>query len=196
MASVAGYVRLLLAANRRVNLVSRRLSPEAVSGLAEGSYRLLDDCGVPAPSGLLDLGSGGGLAGIPLALRYPAAEIVLAESRKRRAAELERFVRTLRLANALVLSGRVEEYPSLQESFDVVIAFGVAPALRALPLALAFVVPGGTALVSIPADPGPDLRAQWEFAAQGAGAGKPEVVRGVLDGRRSVLKTVRVPGGG
>ncbi|HET7904772.1 MAG TPA: RsmG family class I SAM-dependent methyltransferase [Candidatus Eisenbacteria bacterium] len=63
------------------------------------------------PEEILDIGSGGGLPGVPLALAWPGARAVLLESRERKAAFLERAVRQLGLSRRVrVLCERLEEH--------------------------------------------------------------------------------------
>lgn len=74
------------------------------------SLNPLSQFGAP-PEEILDIGSGGGLPGIPLALAWPDARVVLLESRERKAAFLERAVRQLGLRRRVrVLCERLEEH--------------------------------------------------------------------------------------
>jgi 16S rRNA (guanine527-N7)-methyltransferase len=57
---------------------------------------------IPEGSRVLDIGSGVGLPGIPLAIRRPDLKVCLCEIRQRRAAFLERAVSSLKLTNATV----------------------------------------------------------------------------------------------
>jgi len=59
------------------------------------------------PSPLLDIGTGAGFPGIPLAIRYPKLHITLAEPRPRRVAFLEEARRTLQLRNTEVFEHKV-----------------------------------------------------------------------------------------
>ncbi|HSQ60621.1 MAG TPA: RsmG family class I SAM-dependent methyltransferase [Acidobacteriota bacterium] len=64
-----------------------------------------------APEECLDIGSGGGLPGIPLAIAWPSSRVLLLESRERKAAFLERAVRQLGLGRRVrVLCERLEEH--------------------------------------------------------------------------------------
>jgi 16S rRNA (guanine527-N7)-methyltransferase len=86
------------------------------------------DQAIPEGSRVLDIGSGVGLPGIPLAIRRPDLNVCLCEIRQRRAAFLERAVSSLKLKNATVQDKDVRklhrlESPSLE--FDVVIAQAV-----------------------------------------------------------------------
>jgi 16S rRNA (guanine527-N7)-methyltransferase len=65
----------------------------------------------PAPPECsLDIGSGGGLPGIPLAIAWPGARVVLLEGREKKAAFLERTARALGLRNVRVACERLEEH--------------------------------------------------------------------------------------
>jgi 16S rRNA (guanine527-N7)-methyltransferase len=80
----------------------------------------------------VDLGSGAGLPGIPLAVALPAVAFTLVESRKRRAAFLELAIQTLGLENATVFAGRVED---LADEADVCLARAFAAPPRCWQLA-------------------------------------------------------------
>jgi 16S rRNA (guanine527-N7)-methyltransferase len=72
---------------------------------------------------VVDLGSGAGLPGIPLAVALPHIGFTLVDARRRRVAFLELAVDELRLGNVEVLEARVEE---LTPGFDVGVARGFA----------------------------------------------------------------------
>jgi 16S rRNA (guanine527-N7)-methyltransferase len=94
-------------------------------------------------SDVLDLGSGAGLPGIPVALARPDLQVTLLEPMARRVAFLEEVVDELGL-DIQVLRGRAEDVtPS---STDAVIARAVAPLTRLVPLSLPMLRPGGRLL--------------------------------------------------
>lgn len=64
----------------------------------------------PPPSSALDIGSGGGFPGIPLAIVWPGTRFTILESREKKAGFLERAVRELGIRNVTVACGRLEEY--------------------------------------------------------------------------------------
>jgi 16S rRNA (guanine527-N7)-methyltransferase len=111
------------------------------------THHLLDSLAVvPHVAGaktLLDVGSGAGLPGIPLALALPDAQVTLLDSNHKKAAFLQQAVIELHLTNVAVVCERVENYQSNQ-IFSVVIsrAFADLPAFAAL--AGAHVAEGGT----------------------------------------------------
>lgn len=79
---------------------------------------------LPAGGRVVDLGSGAGLPGIPLAVARPDVHFVLVEIRERRVHFLRHVVRTLGLG-CEVWRRRIEEPPA--EGFDRVLARAVAP---------------------------------------------------------------------
>jgi 16S rRNA (guanine527-N7)-methyltransferase len=83
---------------------------------------------VPEGSSVVDVGSGAGLPGIPLAIARPDLRVVLLEPRARRVAWLEEVVAELDL-KVTVVRGRAEEKPirQLLQNRDVVTARAVAP---------------------------------------------------------------------
>ena len=73
----------------------------------------------PAKPRIADVGSGGGLPGIPLAIAFPEASITLIERMSKRCTFLENCVLTLGLKNVEVLNTEAEKAP--QKAFDIVV---------------------------------------------------------------------------
>jgi 16S rRNA (guanine527-N7)-methyltransferase len=146
---LAGYAGKLLEANRRVNLTGAANWEELVD-------RQLVDCvvglGLISWDGVelaVDVGSGGGLPGLVLAVLHPAVRVRLVESRVRRARFLQRCAAELGLANVEVAVGRAEELAhrgEWREAADRVTARGLAPLAVLLELSLPFLAPGGRLL--------------------------------------------------
>ena len=63
-----------------------------------------------SPRSILDVGSGGGFPGIPLAIAWPRTTVTLLESRDRKAGFLEMTVRDLGLKNVKVVCDRLERF--------------------------------------------------------------------------------------
>ena len=121
------YLDLLLEANRSINLT--RITDRAAAEVQHvGDALTLLPYLPKEPFAAADVGSGGGVPGIALAIARPDATIRLIESTKKKAACLKRFVSELNLTNVMVLDARAEEAgrSSLRESFDVVTARAVA----------------------------------------------------------------------
>lgn len=81
-------------------------------------------CMEPADRTVVDVGSGAGLPGIPLAIALPSVEFVLAESKRPRVAFLEAAVEALGLRNVSVAPRRVE---GLRIAPDMCLARALAP---------------------------------------------------------------------
>lgn len=122
---------------------------------------------VPADARVIDVGSGAGLPGIPLALARPDLTVVLLEPLARRAAFLTECIAALSLDTVTVVRGRAEEGHVRRAlgTADVVTARAVAPLDKLAGWCLPLVRPGGT-LLAIKggsaaeelAAAGPDLR--------------------------------------
>ena len=84
---------------------------------------------VATPLTILDVGSGAGLPGIPLALALPGVQVTLLDSNSKKAAFLNQAVIELKLSNVDVVCERLEKYQSKQ-LFSLVVsrAFSDLPA--------------------------------------------------------------------
>jgi 16S rRNA (guanine527-N7)-methyltransferase len=143
------FVGLLLDTNRRVNL-TRVVEPEPVARLhLLDSLAALPLIDAMAPRRALDLGSGGGVPGLVLALARPKVSWTLVDSVRKKADALRSFAAALGLGNVEVLAERAEVVgrdPQHRESYDLV----TARACAALPVlaeyALPLVAVGGSLL--------------------------------------------------
>ena len=112
------FLALLQKWNRVYNLTAVRETQRMVS------EHLLDCLAVTPYIGenrILDVGSGAGLPGIPLAVALPAARVTLLDSNHKKAAFLQQAVTELKLANAAVACERVENWKPASR-FEVVIS--------------------------------------------------------------------------
>ena len=119
---------------------------------------------------LVDIGSGGGLPGLPLKLARPELRLTLIESNGRKAAFLTQACARLGLDGVEVVSLRAEEagrLPALRDSFDVATARALAAAPVLAELCLPFVRPGGR-LLAMKTDPHEFAQAQRALAALNA----------------------------
>ncbi|MGW0020107.1 16S rRNA (guanine(527)-N(7))-methyltransferase RsmG [Rhodococcus sp. NPDC003382] len=97
---------------------------------------------------VVDVGSGAGLPGIPLAIARPDLHITLVEPLLRRSVYLAEFVETHGLENVLVVRGRAEQPGVLQEAggADVVTSRAVAPLAKLAKWSLPLIRVGGRML--------------------------------------------------
>jgi 16S rRNA (guanine527-N7)-methyltransferase len=109
------------------------------------------ECVPSDASTLIDLGSGGGLPGLVIAVRLPDLAVTLVERRTNRADQLARSVRALGLTNVTVRAEDVSQTAqSCGAAFDVVTARSFAAPPIAARWAATFLRPGGLLLVSNP----------------------------------------------
>jgi len=101
------------------------------------------------PGSLVDVGSGGGLPGLVLALRDPDRVVHLIESHARRAGFLVAAATALDLSNVTVHAARSEEVAGgpLRETFAIATCRALAPPPVAAELCLPLVRPGGLFLL-------------------------------------------------
>ena len=94
---------------------------------------------------IVDVGSGGGAPGIPLAHALPDREVTLLEATRRKCDFLERW--TGELPNLRVVCGRAEEQPL--DTWGVAVAKALAPPPVAAEWCLPLVAPGGAAVLYV-----------------------------------------------
>jgi 16S rRNA (guanine527-N7)-methyltransferase len=92
---------------------------------------------------VVDVGSGGGTPGIPLAVRFPDRAFTLLEAERRKCDFLERV--TADLENVTVVWGRAEEQPT--DAYGIALAKALAKPPVAAELCLPLVAPGGIAIL-------------------------------------------------
>jgi len=92
---------------------------------------------------IIDVGSGGGAPGVPLAVEFPYRVVTLLEANRRKCAFLERWAREL--PNVRVVCGRAEEQPV--DAWRVAVAKALAPPPVAAEWCLPLVRPGGAAVL-------------------------------------------------
>lgn len=145
-ARLEAFVRALQAANERTNLVATSDRSELWRRHVCDSLALLPLMVERRPNLLLDLGTGGGLPGVPLACAAPGLEVVLVDSVGRKLARVRELVAALGLVQVRVVPGRAEilaHAPEWREVFDAVTARAVAPLPVLLEYVAGFVRVGG-----------------------------------------------------
>jgi 16S rRNA (guanine527-N7)-methyltransferase len=137
----------------RLSELARMISawPGLVAGPAErlvqDSLVLLDHLGTAAS--LVDVGSGGGLPGLPLKIMRPELAVTLVEADQAKAAFLVQACTALGLREVEVVARRAEDAgrdPAYREAFDVVVARALAPLPVLVELCLPFARVGGRLL--------------------------------------------------
>lgn len=111
---------------------------------------------------LADVGSGAGLPGLPIKIVRNDLEVVLIESRRRRAMFLNSAVREIKLEGIRVLEGRIEGVPSeLNGSFDAAVMRCAGDIEEMIPAAAVLVADAGIVVASGPPKPHPLSVGEW-----------------------------------
>ena len=135
--------RVDLTGHRSAEDIARRLLLDAIA---------LGGCLEPVPS-LVDLGSGAGVPGIPLALLWPETRVVLVEARERRHHFQREAIRALELRNVTAVLGRAEELAPVRSA--AVVAQALARPEVALPWMRRWAEPGGALWLPRSSEPVP-----------------------------------------
>lgn len=134
------FADLLRDWNRRINLVSRRDATRIVS------YHLVDSLAaaryLPGIRTAADVGTGGGLPGIPLAIAEPEISFKLVESSTKKCVFLRHAVETLGVRNAAILNERIEQ--TAQLDCDLIFSRVTGPVHKVVELTRHHLKPGGT----------------------------------------------------
>lgn len=142
---LCAYAELLVTRNKDLNLIG----PDTESSIATRHF--LDSlapirAGLSPDTKLIDVGSGAGLPGLPLAIVLPKAKVTLLDSLGKRCAFLKECADALGLDNVTVLEARAEEAArtELRESFDAATARAVTRMSALCELCLPLLRKGGT----------------------------------------------------
>ncbi len=148
------YVALVQKWNKVYNLTAVRDTDKMLT------HHLLDSLAVvpyvAAAKTILDVGSGAGLPGIPLALALPQAHVTLLDSNQKKTTFLNQAVIELKLQNVTVVCERVEKYTTSQ-TFDWVVSRAFAELADFVTQAGRLVAPGGTLLAMKGVNPADEI---------------------------------------
>lgn len=123
------YKNLLLEWNSKINLISRKDEENVWRTHILLSLSYLFKATFPNQAIIADLGTGGGMPGIPLSILCQENSFVLIDSIQKKSNAVEQMIHELHLANAKVLHGRAEELSARAEfknNFDIVVARSVS----------------------------------------------------------------------
>jgi 16S rRNA (guanine527-N7)-methyltransferase len=142
------YLTRLLAQNQTLNLTAVRDEETAAV------RHIRDALALPAlyplaEKSVIDVGSGGGLPGIPLKIQDPSIRLTLLDATAKKVDFLRRVCAELGLADVVCVAARAEEQarrPGFRDTYDVAVARGVAFLPVLCELCLPFVKPGGVFL--------------------------------------------------
>ncbi|MBU2494307.1 MAG: 16S rRNA (guanine(527)-N(7))-methyltransferase RsmG [Bacteroidetes bacterium] len=126
---LAHFASLVTEKNESVNLISRRDITKIVENHIFISS-LISEYLPEKVNKFLDIGTGGGFPGIPLAIMRPLMRGVLADSTAKKIEAVQGFIKHLRLSNVVAENNRVES-PEFKEkhkdSFDLIVSRATVP---------------------------------------------------------------------
>ncbi len=130
-------MKLTLEGNEKMNLTAITDEEEFLNKMLLDSVLISKDLDLSSGK-LLDIGSGAGFPGLPLAILYPNLHVTLLDSTSKKMKHCEEVVEELGLKNVACVSKRAEEYIShRRETYD----FVTARALGVLPIVLELSIP-------------------------------------------------------
>ncbi|HZK76357.1 MAG TPA: 16S rRNA (guanine(527)-N(7))-methyltransferase RsmG [Candidatus Kapabacteria bacterium] len=147
--AMEAYARLLAEWNSKINLISRKdkvhiLDRHILHSLVLGMPALCDyDF---RNKRALDIGTGGGLPGIPLKIVIPTLDITLVDSTQKKIAAVNEMIAELGLAGIRALAARAEELAKSSEhahAYDVIVSRAVAPLEDLVKWSRGLLKPGG-----------------------------------------------------
>ncbi len=145
------YLALLLAASTQVNLTAVRESGQAWETLIFDALTLLPLLAdLPPGSTVIDVGSGGGLPGLPLAIVLPHLSFTLLDATGKKAAFLRHARAALALTNVSVVCDRAETFGQGEGRawFDAVVARAVGRLVTLAELTVPLAKVGGQVLLT------------------------------------------------
>ena len=126
---LAFFAQLVTEKNKTVNLISRKDVESIIENhifISAYITKFLPD----KMTRFLDIGTGGGLPGIPLAIMRPELRGVLADSTRKKIDAVKEFIDKLKLSNVIAENSRVEDPAFIEKhkgTFDLIVSRAVVP---------------------------------------------------------------------
>ena len=142
---LSNYLQLLKAKNEVLNLTRITDSHEAWIKHILDSLMAAPFFNKPGMQ-VIDIGTGGGMPGIPLAILFPSAQFTLVDATEKKMVAVSEFVHELNLKNIRCLTSRIENLghsTEHREEYDLVLARALAPLRVLVELAVPLIHPYG-----------------------------------------------------
>ena len=110
--------------NAKINVISRKDMDDFYDHHVLHSLAIGKAVAFPAGASVLDLGTGGGFPGIPLAILFPEVQFTLCDSIGKKVKVAAAVAESLALENVTTINARVE---SLPQRYDYIVSRAVAP---------------------------------------------------------------------
>ena len=178
------YLRLLREWNTRMDLIADAPEDEILDRHFMDSLTVLKTGLVPEDAQWIDVGTGAGFPGLPLALARQDIRMTLMDAQQKRLNFLQAVIEETGISNARIVHMRAEEgarNQEFREKFDIASARAVAPLNTLTEYLLPFVRIGGAALCW----KGPALREELEAGRRAAH---------LLGGKLEMLAECRIAG--
>ena len=140
------YMDEILEANSKVNLTAITDREEFIMKHLLDSLACVElDC-IRTADRIIDVGTGGGFPGVPLAIAFPEKDFILLDSLRKRINIIDESCSKLGITNVEPVHGRAEDLartPEMRESFDLCVSRAVATMSTLSELCIPFVRRGG-----------------------------------------------------
>ncbi len=128
--------------NEKINVTAIRDKDEFFKKNIEDSLAICGRPEIENAKKILDMGTGGGFPGLPLAIKYPDKEFVLMDAIAKKLKVIDDVAQKLGVSNITTVHSRAEDYVS-RETFDLVVSRAVANMSTLSEYCLPFVKLGG-----------------------------------------------------
>ncbi len=177
VARLLAYLDAMLEVNRHLNLTSIRDRDEAVVRHLLDSLSVVPVwhavAGAAPPRRLLDLGTGGGFPGVPLAVVWPETDALLVDGTGKKARAVAACLESTGIGNAEALQARGEQLHAIRKdtagAIDLCVARAVSRADGVVRNTRRLIAPGGCIFVMKGPTVDDEERVKAEKAARGAG---------------------------
>lgn len=146
MEKLMGYMHGIISWNEKVNLTNLTEEDEFIEKHYIDSLLLWNSESFKKADKIIDVGTGGGFPGVPLAILYPEKEFVLLDSLKKRLNIINSLTDELGINNVTTFHGRAEDaakQKDMREAFGLCVSRAVANLTSLAELCIPFVKVGG-----------------------------------------------------